>query len=148
MRKLMGLLGVAGAVVAAGCGGAAETGRAEVEVTGDPHLDRAYRVLAHTPLIDGHNDLPWVIRRYEAAPMDVAAYDLRRRTPGHTDIERLRAGRVGAQFWAAYVSCDYVAEGGARVMLEQIDIIRRMTEEYSDVFELALTAADIERIFA
>src|SRR5687767_8537473 len=70
---------------------------------GDEHLARARRVLASAPLVDGHNDLPWAIREYAAAPHDVAAYDLRKTTPGHTDIARLRRGQVGAQFWSVYV---------------------------------------------
>src|SRR5690606_30278792 len=54
----------------------------------------ARRVLERTPLFDGHNDLPWAIREYEAAPRDVRAYDLRGTVPGHTDIARLRRGMV------------------------------------------------------
>ncbi|MGI9182961.1 MAG: membrane dipeptidase, partial [Longimicrobiaceae bacterium] len=55
----------------------------------DPHMQRAIRVLRSTPLIDGHNDLPWAIRESRTAPLDIEAYDLRQRTPGHTDLERL-----------------------------------------------------------
>jgi membrane dipeptidase len=113
----------------------------------DPHLERAKRVLAETPLVDGHNDLPWAIRNYERAPRDVAAYDLRRRTPGHTDIARLREGMVGAQYWSVYVPCDAIPEGAARVQLEQIDIARQVIERYPDHFEMAPTASDVERVF-
>ncbi|MDQ3083163.1 MAG: dipeptidase, partial [Gemmatimonadota bacterium] len=87
----------------------------------DAHLTRAKRILASTPLIDGHNDLPWAIRRDSAAPMDVHAYDLTKRTPGHTDIERLRRGMVGGQFWSVYVPGDVADSGYARIQLEQID---------------------------
>jgi hypothetical protein len=62
----------------------------------------------------------------QSAPGDVAAYDLRSRTPGHTDLERLRQGMVGAQFWSVYVPPRAVEEGAARVQLEQIDIARQM----------------------
>src|SRR5687768_8731015 len=79
----------------------------------DPALLRARRILAATPLIDGHNDLPWAIREYEKAPRDVAAYDLRSRTPGHTDLARLAAGQVGGQFWSVYVPGE-LGEGYAR----------------------------------
>ena len=113
----------------------------------DPHLERARRVLSANPLIDGHNDLPWAIRQNEAAPRDVVAYDLRRRTPGHTDLERLRQGMLGGQFWSVYVPCDAVAEGPARVQLEQIDIARRVIERYPDALESAEDASDVERIF-
>lgn len=103
------------------------------------------RVLHTTPLIDGHNDLPWVIRNTEGR--DVPGYDLRTRTSGHTDIARLRAGGVGGQFWSIYVPCEARAEGAAKVQLEQIDIARQLFDLYPDVFGVALTASDVEREF-
>jgi membrane dipeptidase len=103
--------------------------------------------LRQTPLIDGHNDLPWRIREDSIARGDVAAYDLRIRTPGHTDLARLRAGIVGAQFWSVYVPGEYRDSGFARVQLEQIDIARRIIERYPDRFTLALTSGDIRRSF-
>ena len=69
------------------------------------HLEIARRVLSRTPLIDGHNDLPWKIRDRHGVLDGVRLYDLRARTPGHTDLERLRRGMVGGQFWSVYVSC-------------------------------------------
>ena len=113
----------------------------------DVHMDRAHRVLEHTPLFDGHNDLPWVIRGREDAPHDVEAYDLRRATSGHTDIPRLRSGVVGAQFWSVYIPMEAVAEGAARYQLEQIDIARQVIRKYPDVFEQAYSMSDVERIF-
>jgi len=111
----------------------------------DLHEEIVKRVLATTPLIDGHNDLPWEIRN--SAAMDVEAYDLRSRTPGHTDLERLRAGGVGAQFWSVYVPFEAVEVGAARVQLEEIDIARQIIARYPDHLELALSPSDIERIF-
>ncbi|HUF25830.1 MAG TPA: dipeptidase [Gemmatimonadaceae bacterium] len=105
----------------------------------DPHLERAMRVLRATPLIDGHNDLPWAIRRDPTAPMDVEAYDLRRATPGHTDLARIRSGMLGGQFWSVYIPGDIADSGFARVQLEQIDIARRVIDKYPD-FQWALTA--------
>ncbi|MGH7504701.1 MAG: dipeptidase, partial [Longimicrobiales bacterium] len=99
----------------------------------------ARRVLSSTPLFDGHNDLPWAIREFESAPHDVAAYDLRTRTPGHTDIVRLREGMVGAQFWSVYIPPDAVAAGAAKTQLEQIDIAKQVFARYPDVFEETLT---------
>ncbi len=115
----------------------------------DPHLEKAMRVLSRTPLVDGHNDLPWGIRESEAAPRDVhaSAHDLRGRTSFHTDIPRLRKGMVGAQFWSVYIPFEASAEGAAKVQLEQIDIAEQMIAAYPDVFEKALTASDVERIF-
>jgi membrane dipeptidase len=108
---------------------------------------RVRALLSAAPLVDGHNDLPWAVRQYEAAPHDVVAYDLRTRTPGHTDIGRLRDGMVGAQFWSVYIPHNAIEEGAAKTQLEQIDIAHQIIQRYPDVFELALTSADASRIF-
>ena len=113
----------------------------------DVHMDKARRALEGTPLFDGHNDLPWVIRGSEDAPHDVEAYDLRNATSGHTDIARLRSGMVGAQFWSVYIPMEAVEEGAARYQLEQIDIARQVIRRYPDVFEQAYSMSDVERIF-
>jgi membrane dipeptidase len=110
----------------------------------DEALRHARAILASTPLIDGHNDVPWAIRESATAPHDVDAYDLRSRTPGHTDLARLGEGRLGAQFWSVYVPGE-MKEGFARVQLEQIDIARRMIERYPERLALALTADDVVR---
>lgn len=111
------------------------------------HRDLARRVLSTTPLIDGHNDLPWAIRQSEAAPLAVGAYDISGRAAGHTDLERLREGMVGAQFWSVYIPSDYADSGFARVQLEQIDIARQVISRYGGHFEMARGASDVERIF-
>ncbi|HJS48283.1 MAG TPA: dipeptidase, partial [Gemmatimonadales bacterium] len=111
----------------------------------DAALERARRVLASVPLVDGHNDLPWAIRDARDHPRDVAAYDLRRTTPGQTDLARLRAGMVGAQFWSIYVPGEIRDSGFARVQLEEFDIARRMIARYPDVLAPAYGADDIER---
>ena len=113
----------------------------------DRYLARAIRILKQTPLIDGHNDLPWRIREDSIARGNVAAYDLRKHTPGHTDLDRLRRGMVGAQFWSVYIPGDWRDSGYARVQLEQIDIARQMIARYPDRLALALSAADIRRDF-
>jgi membrane dipeptidase len=113
----------------------------------DPALERARKLLRSVPLIDGHNDLAWEIRQSKTAPRDVAAYDLRGRTPGDTDLERLKAGQVGAQFWSIYVPGEVKDSGYAKVQLEQFDIARRTIARYPDRLALALSAADIEREF-
>ena len=111
----------------------------------DSNMARALRVLKATPVMDGHNDLPWRIREDSAHPMDVDAYDLRKRTPGMTDLPRLKAGHVGAQFWSiytpgeptdpAYKSKGLVASvpGYARVQLEQFDIAKRVIAKYPEL---------------
>jgi len=110
----------------------------------------AERVLRGSPVVDGHNDLPWAIRESRTRPLDVAAYDLRARTPGHTDLARLRAGRVGGQFWSVYIpgEADAYAPNGtvtgrpgyARVQLEQIDVARRTIARYPDALAFTTRA--------
>ncbi|HSU99568.1 MAG TPA: dipeptidase [Roseiarcus sp.] len=113
-------------------------------MTADNALAVARDVLERAPLIDGHNDLPWVIRIDRAAKGDVAAYDLTRvRERADTDIPRLRDGLVGAQFWAAFQPTN--TPHPARTTLEQIDLIRRIEEAHPDVFLPARRAADYAR---
>jgi membrane dipeptidase len=111
------------------------------------YLARAKRVLSQTPLIDGHNDLPWRIREDSIARGNVDAYDLRKHTPGHTDLDRLRKGMIGAQFWSVYVPGEWPDSGYARVQLEQIDVARHLIAKYPDRLALALSAEDIRRDF-
>ena len=114
----------------------------------DQYLALAKRVLRTTPLVDGHNDLPWRIREDSSMARDVEAYDLRKTTPGHTDIARLRKGMVGAQFWSIYIPGEIKDSGFARVQLEQFDIARRVIAKYPTVLQLTTTAAGIRRAFA
>src|ERR1700734_2409095 len=117
---------------------------ADGSVTADNALAVARDVLKRAPLIDGHNDLPWVIRVDRAARGDVIAYDLTRvHERADTDIPRLREGMVGAQFWAAFQPTS--APHPARTALEQIDLIRRIEEAHPDVFLPARRAADYAR---
>jgi membrane dipeptidase len=110
-------------------------------------IERARRVLRSTPLVDGHNDLPWAIRESSKAPHDVEAYDLRKTTPGHTDFARLAKGMVGAQFWSVYTPGEYADSGYARVQLEQIDIARQVIAKYPDKLRLAVSTSDVRRDF-
>jgi len=122
-------------------------------------IARAKRVLSTTPLVDGHNDLPWRIREDKDMPHDVERYDLRKHTPGMTDLARLREGMVGAQFWSVYIPGErtdpaYASPGSsasspgyARVQLEQIDIARRVIEKYPELLAAARTAGDVPRLF-
>ena len=99
-------------------------------------------------VIDGHNDLPYTLR--DKGHLSFDKFDLSREQPEiHTDIPRLRKGGVGAQFWVAYVDPDTARTNqAAHQTFEQIDLIHRMIARYPETFELATTAADIERIHA
>jgi len=107
--------------------------------------ERVHRVLAAHPIIDGHNDLPWAVRTKTAGLGDIGAYDLRGTTPGDTDLERLRAGGVGGQFWSVYVPGE-VGRGFARLQLEQIDLALRIVARYPDRLALATTAAEVDTV--
>ncbi len=113
----------------------------------DPALQRAYAVLARVPLIDGHNDLPWTVREFKDAPRDAVAYDLRTTRSGHTDLPRLRAGRLGAQFWSVYVPGDRPPAAMVQLQLEQIDLARAIVAAYPDDMTLVLGADELERAF-
>jgi membrane dipeptidase len=110
----------------------------------DLALAQARALLERVPLLDGHNDLPWVVRIDRQAKGDVVAYDLNRvHQDGDTDIPRLREGLVGAQFWAAFQPTN--APHPARTALEQIDLILRMEAAYPDVFLPARRADDVAK---
>ncbi|RNG22711.1 dipeptidase [Streptomyces botrytidirepellens] len=108
------------------------------------HLAYARELLSAHPVVDGHNDLPWALReqvRYDLDQLDIAT-DQRQRT--HTDIPRLREGGVGAQFWSVFVRSDFSGDTAVSATLEQIDVVRRLTERYPDDLRLSLTADDME----
>jgi membrane dipeptidase len=115
---------------------------------------RVTQVLKQTPLIDGHNDLPWEIRvRFKGR---LAAIDLTSDTskiappPDQaalmTDIPRLRAGLVGGQFWSVWAPVNIKGPEAVQTTLEQIDLVKRMAARYPATFEIAYTAADVRRI--
>ncbi|MCC2101360.1 MAG: membrane dipeptidase, partial [Hyphomicrobiales bacterium] len=110
----------------------------------DSALAQARALLAETPLIDAHNDLPFVIRIDKEAQGDPALYRLdERRNSGDTDIPRLREGRVAAQFWAAFIPPK--EQRPASFALQQIALIKRMNELHPDVFLPAARASDVKR---
>jgi membrane dipeptidase len=111
----------------------------------DAALARARRLLAAHPVFDGHNDLPYAIREDATANGAVERYDLRARTPGHTDLARLKEGGVGAQFWSVYIPGDAKEKGFARMQLENIAIARQMVARYPEALAWALTADDVAR---
>lgn len=110
-------------------------------------LTAARTLLAATPVLDGHNDLPWALR--EHADGDPAATDIAAPVPfTHTDLPRLAAGGVGAQFWSVYVPAELGGETAVATTLEQIDLVHRLVARNPAAMEIALTAADTERIMA
>jgi membrane dipeptidase len=109
--------------------------------------DTARELLTRHPLVDGHNDLAWELR--ESHGQDLSKTDLAAPVPfTHTDLPRLAAGGVGAQFWSVYVPASLAGEAAVAATLEQIDFVHRMIARHPGALELALTSADVERIFA
>ncbi len=108
-----------------------------------PVSERARRVHAAGMLFDGHNDLPWRLRT--EGDFGSQKFDLSKKLDsGQTDIPRLRAGGVKAQFWSVYIPSDH--PNPARTVTEQIDLVNRMAERYPETLEMAYSAQDIERI--
>jgi membrane dipeptidase len=109
--------------------------------------DRARALLGASPVLDGHNDLPWAMRLlagYDFGKVDVAAEQ-----PGlHTDIPRLRAGGVGAQFWSVFVPSTLQGDHAVSATLEQVDAVHAMVGRYGDALALARTADEVERAWA
>lgn len=108
----------------------------------DDFLERANDLLRSHPIIDGHNDLPWVIREHGG---EVEAFDLEGDVSGDTDIARLRAGGVGGQFWSVYIpgAVEAASSSYIKIQLEQFDIARRILAQYPKVFSFTGTADDI-----
>jgi membrane dipeptidase len=108
-------------------------------------LAAASAVLSRFPLIDGHNDLAWALR--EAGLADPAKTDISRPVDfTHTDLPRLQAGGVGAQFWSVYVPAELQGDAAVAATLEQIDLVRGLIARYPQALEFAVSAADVDRI--
>ncbi len=136
-----GVLLVAFSRPATGADAATPTDRKPIVLT-----DRARELHAHSLLIDGHNDMPWEIRKQGSSSFE--KMDISQPQPTlQTDIPRLRQGGVGAQFWSVWVPVELGYKGEAlATTLEQIELVKHMMSRYPETFELALTADDIERI--
>jgi len=120
---------------------------------------RVDHVLARVPLIDGHNDLPWEIRERfgNAAGVDLSASTANlpltaqadeAQTALMTDIPRLRAGHVGAQFWSVWIPSTVTGPAAVKMTIEQIDLVRTMVARYPKDLQMAYSAEDIERAHA
>ncbi|XP_015110060.1 dipeptidase 1 [Diachasma alloeum] len=114
-------------------------------------LQTVRQVLTEVPLIDGHNDLPWNIRNFVHNQLGEFDFDkdLRQIAPwsksawSQTDLSRLRQGMVGGQFWAAYVPCESQYLNAVQLTLEQVDLIKRLIEKYSQHMQFAASSREI-----
>ncbi len=108
---------------------------------------RIRTLLARHPVLDGHNDLPWEAREragYDWERLDLAAGGL----PTHTDLPRLRAGGVGAQFWSVFVPAELQGDAAVTATLEQVDAVHEMVARFPDDLALARTRAEVEQALA
>jgi membrane dipeptidase len=132
-----------------GQAGTGQAGREQANAGqgGGGQVARARTLLGQVPLVDGHNDLPWALREAGCAGLD--GTDLSEPVSfTQTDLPRLAAGGVGGQFWSVYVPSSLAGETAVATTLEQIDLVRRMIRLYPGQLELALTADDVQRVFA
>ncbi|RHZ44669.1 dipeptidase gliJ [Aspergillus thermomutatus] len=111
--------------------------------------EQARRLLKEVPLIDGHNDFPYMIRgwfRNDINGQDSHLYDM---PIGQTDIQRLQQGLLGGQFWSAFVPCPKNADQevgsleALRQTLQQLDVIHRLIETHPTVLQFADSAASV-----
>ncbi|XP_072013990.1 dipeptidase 1-like [Amphiura filiformis] len=111
-------------------------------------MEKARQWMKETPLIDGHNDLPWQFKT--EVNNEISKVDLNEKptwNPTHTDIPRLREGLVGAQFWSAYTSCGSQYKDSIRHVLDQIDVVKRMCDMYPETFEFVTSSQGIREAF-
>ena len=109
-------------------------------------IERAKMLHKRGPLIDGHNDLPWQLRK--KVNRVISKMNINQHQPElHTDIPRLIEGGLGGQFWSVYVSTDLKGEEYVQATLEQIDVVYNLIRLYPETFQLALTADDVEGTF-
>nr|XP_040582175.1 uncharacterized protein LOC121130504 [Lepeophtheirus salmonis] len=116
------------------------------------HRQMVVSLLKEVPLIDGHNDLPWNIRKFVHNKLDTVnfTHNLKFIEPwskskwSHTDISRMVAGKIGCQLWVAYAPCGAQHKDAIQVTLEQIDLIKRLSDQYSQL-KLVRTSDELIR---
>ena len=93
-------------------------------------------------VVDGHNDLPWTMRKSADSSFDNV--DIAKPTEFHTDIPRLKKGNMGAQFWSVFVPVSHIdSNDAAKVTFDQIELVHRMIKRYPETFHLAVTTDDV-----
>ncbi|NXY13272.1 DPEP2 Dipeptidase, partial [Atrichornis clamosus] len=110
--------------------------------------ERAVELMQDARLIDGHND--FVLKLRILYQNRLSRVNLRELNKTHTNLVKLQAGYVGAQFWSVYVLCSAQNKDAVRLTLEQIDVVKRMCNSYEEL-ELVMTsqgdAPPCKRIF-
>ena len=126
----------------------AQSNAAEGAVPDSELAARVEQILKEVPFFDGHNDVPWQYRSRVDNRMERLDFSdtSQIKPPMHTDLPRLRRSGIGAQFWSVYIPTDDSGPGATTKVLEQIDIVHRLSERHPEALEMAYTAADVVRI--
>ncbi|EAW66719.1 dipeptidase 1 isoform X1 [Homo sapiens] len=115
--------------------------------TADFFRDEAERIMRDSPVIDGHNDLPWQLLDMFNNRLQDERANLTTLAGTHTNIPKLRAGFVGGQFWSVYTPCDTQNKDAVRRTLEQMDVVHRMCRMYPETFLYVTSSAGIRQAF-
>ncbi|XP_069724473.1 dipeptidase 1 [Phaenicophaeus curvirostris] len=115
---------------------------------GQHHQEMAERIMTDTPVIDGHNDLPWQLLKRFNNQLGLPDANLTQLEGTHTNIPKLRSGHVGGQFWSVYVPCETQNKDAVKRTLEQIDVVHRMCELYPETFTCVVDSDGIQNAFA
>nr|XP_044990707.1 dipeptidase 1 [Jaculus jaculus] len=113
----------------------------------DSFREQAERIMQTTPVIDGHNDLPWQLLKLFNNQLRDQRANLSALDSTHTNIPKLKAGFVGGQFWSAYVPCDTQNKDAVKRTLEQMDVVHRMCQLYPETFLCVTNSAGIQQAF-
>jgi len=115
-------------------------------------FDRARALLRTTPLVDGHNDLPWALSQLpgvDSSRSDGFGIDLTEPQPQlHTDLGRLRAGGVGMQFWSVFVPCQLTGDAAVTAVVQQAELVHTLAAQYPSHLRIAGTVAEARAAFA
>ncbi|EEZ99578.1 Dipeptidase 1-like Protein [Tribolium castaneum] len=116
----------------------------------EERLEVVHRLLKSAPLIDGHNDLPWNLRKFvhnKLSTLNLSAIEQQepwsKSRWSQTDIPRLKRGLLGAQFWSAYVPCKAQHLDAVQITLEQIDVVKRLVDINSQHFTLVRSSSEL-----
>lgn len=114
---------------------------------GQQYLEQAERIMKTTPVIDGHNDLPWQLLQKFNNQLRLPEANLTQLNDTHTNIPKLRLGHVGGQFWSVYVPCETQNKDAVKRTLEQMDVVQRMCDLYPETFECVTDSNGVREAF-
>lgn len=151
VKKVWVFLGTAAIFVAMACALILPMTLGDHSSDSEPNNRQEFKgssVLDYVPLIDGHNDLPHNLYRLLGNQIDKFNFDSDLKTDplfgptpsSHTDLPRLRTGKVGGQFWVAYVPCTTQHRDAVERTMAQIDVIKRLIKAYPNDLQYATTA--------